>query len=246
MRFNQILVSSLILLGAVFLGLQFKHMEFGAMGVRSLAMLVLTVYYLIKTEKKSLYFLMFLSIFTIADITNFLTWYAKPTDPNAIDYWFYIINSLYILSYLFLITRIVGNWNFLEIIKEYKYQMLLLIIMDVFFVYMVTNTTSAVLSLPPFSVDLIYNSIIMLLLAISLINYMYHDDNKSMNLLLGAIFIVFSEVIQLAYFYISDIQLLNMAYSLFLVFAFVFFFIQSQLAHREKIDYIGEEIQTES
>ena len=216
------------------------------MGVRSLGMIALTGYYLIKTENKALVFLMFLVIFTIADITNFLTWDFMLTDPGAIDYWFYIVNSLYIMAYLCLITRIVGNWNYREIMKEYRYQILLLIVLSVFFVYMVTYTASAGLSAFSFSVDLIYNTIIMVLLDLSLINYMFRDDNKSMNLLLGAIFIVFSEIIQLAYFYISDIQLLNMAYSLFLVFAFIFFYLQSQLAYREKIDYIGEGIQTES
>jgi hypothetical protein len=66
-------------------------------------------------------------------------------------------------------------------------------------------------------------------LSVGLINYMYRNDNKSMLFLIGSICIVFSEIIQLAYFYIIKSNDLGFIYSLFLVLAFVFFYLQSQL-----------------
>ena len=67
--------------------------------------------------------------------------------------------------------------------------------------------------------------------SVALIDYMYRNDNKSMLFLLGSICIVFSEIIQLAYYYILEDKNLGFIYSFFLVVAFVFFYLQSQLKH---------------
>jgi cbb3-type cytochrome oxidase subunit 3 len=69
----------------------------------------------------------------------------------------------------------------------------------------------------------------MVLLSVALINYMYRNDTKSMMFLMGSICIVFSEIIQLAYFYVMDDKMLGFIYSFFLVVAFIFFYLQSQL-----------------
>jgi hypothetical protein len=47
--------------------------------------------------------------------------------------------------------------------------------------------------------------------------------------LIGTIFIVFSEIIQLAYFYVLESNDLSATYATFLVMAFLFFYLQSQL-----------------
>ena len=78
-------------------------------------------------------------------------------------------------------------------------------------------------------VEIVYNTVIMLLLTITLINYISRYTKKAMNLLLGALCIVFSEVIQVAYYYVSDQNILNVVYSILLVVAFAFFYIQSSL-----------------
>ena len=64
-----------------------------------------------------------------------------------------------------------------------------------------------------------------------------------MNLLLGALCIVFSEVIQVAYFYVSDLNVLNVAFSILLVLAFSFFYIQSNLSYQERESYESETIE---
>ena len=49
--------------------------------------------------------------------------------------------------------------------------------------------------------------------------------------LLGSICVVFSEIIQLAYYYILNDKNLGFIYSFFLVVAFIFFYLQSQINH---------------
>ena len=77
----------------------------------------------------------------------------------------------------------------------------------------------------------------MLLLTVTLVNYISKDAKKAMNLLLGSLCIVFSEVIQVAYFYVSDINILGVVYSILLIIAFFFFYLQSSMAYEKKKNY---------
>ena len=137
---------------------------------------------------------------------------------------------------------IATSMNIRKAFFKFPIQNCLLAILGLFFVYFVSDTTKHEFVAFDFFLELFYNAVVMLLMALALINYMYKDDKKSMNLLLGAICIMFSEIIQLAYFYIADFNLLNVLCSLFLVFAFLFFYFQSRLEYREDIDYEREDI----
>jgi len=83
------------------------------------------------------------------------------------------------------------------------------------------------------SLELLYNIFILSLLTVSLLNYFYRDDKKAMILFLGSLCISFSEVIQIAYYYIVDRQLLNVTYSMLLILAFYLFYVQSKLEYEE-------------
>ena len=83
----------------------------------------------------------------------------------------------------------------------------------------------------------------MTLLSVALINYMYRNDNKSMLLLLASIFTVFSEIIQLAYYYILEDTNLSFTYSFFMVGAFLFFYLQSQLEFTGPIPEYTDEVE---
>ena len=77
----------------------------------------------------------------------------------------------------------------------------------------------------------------MLLLSIALVNYISRDSKKAMNLLIGALCIVFSEVIQVAYFYVSEKIILGVVYSVLLVLAFTLFYIQSSMSYSKSKKY---------
>jgi hypothetical protein len=247
MQIGKFLGALTLALSLFFLGLQFKGLEIEAAGVRALAVTLLTFLYVTSVKKKHPLFLLFLIFFAVSEILNYVTWTVDLDVTPEVDYYYYIGNSLYIISYIFLISRIAITMNFKKTFLKFPIQICLLTILGLFFVYFVSDTTKKGFTGNEYYLELLYNAVVMLLMALALVNYMYRDDKKSMNLLLGTICIMFSEVIQLAYFYVAeDFNLLNVLCSMFLVFAFLFFYLQSRLEHREIIDYNHQDVQVES
>lgn len=234
MQFKKVLIAILVVLSFVFLGLQMMQYEIEAAGARTLLLGCLTVLYCHAVKSKRFYFFMFLVVFTISEILNFISWFIL-LDYDSIDYFYYIGNGLYILSYTFLIIQVVKTMNIKEIMAKYPIHIIILLVLDIFCVSIVTSTTQGQLSFNEYTLEFLYNAVIMILLSLALINYIHRDDKKAMNLLVGSIFIVFSEVIQLAYFYVSDINFLNVLCSFLLVLAFLFFYLQARLNHEEKV-----------
>lgn len=232
MNNNKTLIIILILFSIVFLGLQLFQYEMEASGVRTFLLVLLTALYYSKVKQNRIYFLMFLVTFTISEILNFGSWFVLLYEED-VDYLYYISNGLYILSYTFLILQVLQKINIKDVFSKLLIHILILFTLDVFCVIIVTDTTKSQLDFNQYMVEFAYNAVVMLLLSVALINYIYREDKKSMNFLIGSIFIVFSEVIQLAYFYVSDSNLLNVICSFFLVIAFVFFYLQAQLNNEE-------------
>lgn len=236
MSIQKILIAVLIALSVVFMGFQIYELEVEAAGIRALMLILLTALYYIRVKNRRLFFFLFLITFAIAEILNFIGWLVPIVPIDDLDYMYFIGNSLYILSYSFLIVRILSSMNLLEVVRKLPFHLLILIVLDVFCVIVVTNTAMDRLNYYEYLVELVYNSVIMILLTVALINYILKNDKKAINLLIGSIFIFFSEIIQLAYFYVSNINLLNVFCSLFLVLAFVFFYLQSRLSYEPQED----------
>lgn len=242
MQIRKILIATLIILSVSFLGLQILQFETQASALRALLLIGLTAFYYLTIKEKKHFFYLFLLAFTLAEILNFTSLFVSFVSESGTDYSYYLTNALYILSYLFLITKVLSDMNLKEVIRKFPIHILVLLVLDVFCVIIVTDTTKGLLSNEEYTLEFLYNTVIMLLLTVTLINYIYREDKKSMNLLIGSIFIVFSEVIQLAYFYISAINILNVICSFFLVMAFIFFYLQSRLIYQENDDLTSNEL----
>jgi len=235
MLVNKILKVVLLLLGVVYIVLQGFALEGEGAAVSALILVLLTVLYCKWTEKKTIYFFWFLVIFALAQLLSYWAYYRSELEIDQIDYIYYIANMLYIISYLFLIIKILSQLDFKTVFLELPIPIFILIVLDIFCVSIVSGTTENVLSIYEYSLEFAYNAVIMVLLSVALINYMYRNDNKSMLFLLGSICIVFSEIIQLAYYYILPDHNLSFIYSFFYVVAFLFLYLQSQL------DFTGPE-----
>ncbi|MEZ4856525.1 MAG: hypothetical protein R2812_08645 [Gelidibacter sp.] len=233
MKLRTILISTLIVFSVVFIGLQIAQLELQAAGVRALLLLLLTALYCNKVKHKRLFFFLFFIAFALAETLNFFSLFIK-VGTNNVDYSYYLVNSLYILSYIFLIIQVIKGMDVKDVIRKFPLHIIILVILDISSVLVVTNTTKSQLNNHEYSLEFVYNAVIMLLLTVALINYIHKDDKKSMNLLLASIFIVFSEVIQLTYFYVAEINILNVFCSLFLVLAFLFFYLQARLPYQLK------------
>ncbi|MDP5081879.1 MAG: hypothetical protein NWP87_04420 [Winogradskyella sp.] len=229
MLVNKFLKVVLLLLGASFVLLQGFALEVEAAAISSLMLILLTVLYCKWTKNKTKYFFWFLVSFALAHWLSYISFYLIDLREGQTDYFYYSANLLYILAYIFLILKIVSVLNLKKVFRELSIPIFILIILDIFCVYIVSGTTENVLEIYEYTLEFFYNAVIMVLLSVGLINYMYRNDNKSMLFLIGTICIVFSEIIQLAYFYILTSNDLGFIYSFFLVMAFVFFYLQSQL-----------------
>ncbi|MFP4845787.1 hypothetical protein [Winogradskyella sp. PE311] len=245
MLVNKFLKVVLLLLGGIFILFQGFALEAEGAIVSTIMLVLLTILYHRFTENKTKYFLWFLIIFTTAHFWSLLSWYLPEIPASKIDYHYYGANILYIISYIFLIVKVLVNLKFREVFAELSIPIIILLILDVFCVVVVTDTAEGALSFSQYILEFIYNSVIMALLSSALINYMYRNDNKSMQFLIGSICIVFSEIIQLAYYYILlDDQNLGLIYSFFLVVAFSFFYAQSQLQFTGPIpSYLDEQLE---
>lgn len=229
MQLERILKVTLISICLIFLGFQIMNLELEAAAARLALLLLLTLLYCVKVPIKRIFFLLFLIAFSLGELIGFLSYFVEIDYETSTDYFYYIVNGFYILSFIFLIFRILKDMEIKKVLKKFWIHLGILIVLDVFCVVILTGTTEKLLSNYEYSLEFFYNTIIMTLLTVAMVNYISKNTQKAMNLLLGAIFIFFSEVIQMTYFYISDINILNVMCSLFLVLAFLFFYLQARI-----------------
>ena len=115
--------------------------------------------------------------------------------------------------------------NIKNVFNRFTTYILILAALDIYSIILVTDIAIKSDYLQGFFdylTEIAYNTVIMLLLSITLINYISRHTKKAMNLLLGALSIVFSEVIQVAYYYVSDQNILSVSYSVLLVWLLAF------------------------
>ncbi|WP_179345303.1 hypothetical protein [Winogradskyella ursingii] len=229
MLLNKILKAVLLFLAVCYIVLQGKGLEIEAAGVSAFMLVLLTALYCIVVVDKRKYFFMFLVLFAIAQVISFITWFIPKSATELSTYIYYLVNIFFIVSYLFLIINILRELSFKLMLSKFVVPIIVLFVLDVFCVVVVSSTTETVLSSYEYVLEFVYNMVVMVLLSAALINYMYRNDNKSMLYLMASICVVFSEIIQLAYYYILKENNLGLIYSSFLVLAFLLFYLQSRL-----------------
>lgn len=238
---NKLIKIVLIILSIGFIILQSMKLEAEGTGIGAFMLILLTILYTRVVKERKRFFFLFLFTFTVAHVFNFVSWIIPVDGFAGIDLLYYITNIVYILAYIFLILRVTVEMNIREIFDKFTIPILILIILDIFCVSIITATTETKLTMTEYALEFSYNAVIMTLLSVALINYLYRDSNKAMMFLVGSIFIVFSEIIQLAYYYIDDSKDLSTIYSTFLVFAFLFLFIQSGLEQTDPIQTYSDD-----
>ena len=239
MKTRHILISGLVIFSVLFIGLQVMKYEMYASFVRAAIVILFTLLYYNQTNTLRSYFFLFLATFALADIIGLSFWFIELSTLNF-DYTYYICNSLYIMSYIFLIIMVLKSMNLKDVIIKLPAHIVILVVLEIFCVTIVTDTTKHELSIYQYSLEFLYNAVIMSLLTLSVINYIYKVDKNSMNLLIASLFIVFSEMIQMAYYYVLEINVLNVLCSLFLVIAFLFFYLQEILEETEELNSLKE------
>jgi len=239
MQKSKILLGIIIVLTISFIGFQVFNLENIANVVRSLILPLLTVLYCMHNRTKNSYFFYFLLAYSISEFMGLFIYFAQ-TSVIVDNIIFYGGNVLYIFAYIFLIVEVLRSMDLKGLFRRFPVHIAILLAMDIYSVIFVTDIavkSGRLDNVLAFAIEITYNISIMVLLTITLINYISRDSKKAMNLLVGALCIVFSEVIQVAYFYVSDINLLSVIYSVLLVFAFGFFYLQSSMEYIKEKNY---------
>jgi len=235
MQRTNLLLGFIIVLTTAFLSFQILDFDVSVDFVRFPIVPLLTYLYVLKFNDTKSFFFFFLCFYSIGEIFAGIGLMYYVYESAFIDYLqFYGGNLCFILSYASLILEINKNISLSKIVKRFPFHLVILIALDIYSIILVSEISlnSGYLSNTlDFVIEILYNTVIMLLLTVALINYISRDSKKAMNLLIGAICIVFSEVIQVAYFYVAERTVLGILYSFFLVFAFVLFYIQSSMSY---------------
>jgi len=247
MQNQKLLMVFIIILAIIYIGLQILEMQVIADYVRPTLVPLLTItYYLAKKEKSSNFFY-FLLFYSIGEIFSLFRYFGL--DFFFIDdLLYYLVNTLFITAYIFLILEILKPINIRKTFNRYTTYILILAVLDIYSVILVTEIAIKSEFLDGFFdylTEIVYNIAFMLLLSVALINYISSHSKKAMNLLLGTLCIVFSEVMQVAYFYVSEQNKLSVIYAILLVLAFTFFYIQSNLSYADSKIYEAVETKEE-
>lgn len=240
---TKVISSLLIILATLFVAFEVFNASLASGIVKMLLLPMLILLYYKSVKQKSKCFLIFLILYSIPQIFDFISLELLKPSILLDNILYYVLNTFYIVAYIFLMFEMLKYMNVKLIINKYITYLIVLLALDVYCVMLVSDVTLKSGYFSDFGTHLMeftYNIITMLLLTVALMNYMYKDSKKAMNLLLGSLCIVFSEVIQIAYFYVVDMEMLSVIYSVLLIIAFLFFHIQANLSG------IGEEEVIES
>lgn len=220
----KVFVGFVLLLYLGFVIFQFNDNLYWATVLDALLLPVITIGYFSRHAKPNLFFSIFLVSYSIADLLVFIV------DFMPYLYYYVIGNGLYIIAYMALLTKILKSLSLAHIIKNFKLQLGVLLLLNIYIAYVLQVIINPYMALTyQYAIEIIYNISMLLVLTSSLLNYLYRDDRKSLFMFLGSLSIVFSEVIGVAYLYVAGQNMLNFLSTSLTLLAFYFYCKQATL-----------------
>lgn len=237
MKQTTLLLSLIVMITIVYLGLEIFNDDFYSEYVRWLIVPLVTCLYRVKTKDSSSFFYLFLLTFSVCELTRgIFNIIYQFTESDLIDkIQFFSGNFMYILSYTFLIVEIIKDMNLKYVFKKFLFSIIVLLFLNTYCVFLVSKVSiesgyfDGILGMV---IEVIYNTIIMLLLSVSLLNFLYRESKKAINLLFACVCILVSEIIQGAFIYIIELYILKILGSFFMVVAFVLLYIQATMSYK--------------
>lgn len=233
---SKVLVGFVIVLYVLFVISEFSGNHSMSFYFDCLIVPVIALTYLLLSRRKNRYFSLFLLFYTFANIYIIIISLIPPKEGLIIfDYEYLFVNSMFVIAYIFLLIKILKSISLKYILKNFKMHLLVLIILNSYLVYVlqVIVKPNIVLSVN-YYFELVYNIVTLLLLAIALLNYFYKDNQKALYLFLGVLCLVFSEVIDIAFIYISEKSILNFLATTLSLGAFYFLYQQSKFLNKSR------------
>ena len=197
---------------------------------RALIVPLISVLYFANTKVRSPYFSWFLLIYSFSELIVFVEQFLDSTLQLHIYY--FIGNLLYILAYLFLLVDIIKGLDFKKVFKKYKLHLSVLLLLNIYISYMLLGIIDPFIRNSNWVyVEMVYNAVLLLLLTFSLIAYFYNDNKKTLLCFIATLFVVFSEFLQLGYFYVVEKDVLKFTSTILFVLGFGFYYFYAKTRH---------------
>ncbi len=228
---SKVLVGLVLLCYVLFTVFEFSGHEMVSYYFHSAIVPLITVLYLLFIKRKSKLFLLFLIFYSVSDLLGVVI-ANLPYDEsqNLYNFEYYVCNGLYILAYIVLVVKIASSLNLMHVVKYFKIHILVLSVLNIYLLYVLHAIIDPNLVFESdYYLELTYNIVVLVLLSVALLNYFYRDNKKSFYLFLGALCIVFSEVMDIAYIYVAQRCFLNFLGTTLALGAFYFFYQQSKI-----------------
>ena len=230
---SKILIGFAIILYVLFVFFQINKDYNMYTQIFALIVPTITGLYFLKVKNRPLFFSLFLIFFSISELGIF----ASDRIPYMLDY--YGGNGLYIAAYSSLCIEFIKKIDFKFIYKNYLMHTIILLILNIYLMSVLYSIVKpSIVGVGELIIELSYNASLLLALSFALLKYFCEDNHKALLLFFGALSIVLSEVVQLAYLYMSETNALNLSYSSLLVLAFSIFYYQATL-NDKKVNVIA-------
>ncbi|WP_055446520.1 hypothetical protein [Lacinutrix mariniflava] len=180
--------------------------------------------YLFFTESKitSKFFALFLIFCAFAEGVKVVLYLDTPLLAN-------VSNIAYILGYISLLIYMAQSIKVERLFTKFKIPIIVLTVFNFYLIFVLNQMILADDTITvytfEFLIECTYNICILLVLSFSLINYLYHDSKKGLTLFLASVCIVFSEMVQVAYIYVSSEYILSVTYSILLIVGFYLIYV---------------------
>ncbi|WP_303318975.1 hypothetical protein Q4Q34_19555 [Flavivirga abyssicola] len=226
---SKVLVGCVLLVYVLFAINEFNGNDTLSFNLDCLITPLIALIYVIFVRRKNIFFLLFILCYSISDLMGIVIFYISDgKEGNLKDFDYFVGNVLFIFAYVFLIIKISKSLNLFYVLKNFKIHLIVLTVLNIYLVYVLQVILSINIG-DGYYLEMAYNIVMLILLSVALLNYFYRDNKKSLYLFIGALCIVFSEVMQVAYFYIAQRSLLNFISTTLTLVAFYFFYQQAKL-----------------
>jgi len=201
-----------------------NHIEVNAF-IRMLIFPLLILFYFVSSRKikKNKYLLCFLIFFGIGDTS----YYFLITKGYILSIFLAGTIAL-VLGYTALIALIISQLNTKQLIKRFPIQIIILTGVGAYLFLKLNSMLefrhTGEMPQTEYILNIIYNSVIVVLLGLSLLNYFYHDSTVALKLLVACSLLIFSEFVQTAFYFMGAQDLLSNIYNLLLSLSYFAFF----------------------
>jgi len=225
MKISRLAIYIAILLSVLYVGSELTGNMYAGKVLRACIIPFVIIFYVLEKRTKSKYFFVFLITFSLSFIMPLLK------DITSNNLLFILANSLCVIGYLAMIfeigTMIFQKISVKKLLTKYPLYIIVLVVLGALLAGSIINMPRSSIVWSRILIGNIYLAAIFTLLGFSFLNYIIRYSEKALTLFVASICMVFSEVLQIANYYIfSEPKLILMVIYLILQVAGFYLFIK--------------------